>query len=382
MINLPDWKIPLYKIYWDEEDINTVTKVIKSGSFWTAGPEVQEFEKVVADYIGMKNGVSFNSGTSALHALLLAYKLKSVDEIIVPSFTFIATANAALFVRARPIFADIEEKTHGLCPSAVQEKITSKTKVLIPIHYGGLPCQIEALREIAEDHNLILIEDAAESIGASVNGRKVGSFSNAAMFSFCGNKIITTGEGGIIVTNSREIYERLKLIRSHGRMESESYFTTIRSLDYITLGYNWRMSSITAALGISQMKKLDKVIELRRRNADYLTTKLSRVPGIELQNPPPGYFHVYQMYTIKVKGGRDVRNALKEHLAKKGIMSKTYFEPVHLTYFYRKMFRYEEGELPITEKISGEVLTLPMYPTLRREEMDYIIDSLSEFMKR
>ena len=379
MIILKDWRIPLYKIYWDEEDKKSVMKVIERGSYWAIGPELEKFEKLVVDYIGRKYGVSFNSGTSALHAILLAYDLKAGDEVIVPSFTFIATANAALFVGAKPVFADVEEGTFGISPSHVQEKITRKTKAIMPIHYGGLPCRIKELREIAKDNDLTLIEDAAESIGASIDGKKVGSFSDAAIFSFCGNKVITTGEGGMVVTDSKKIWERLKLICSHGRLEVEPYFSTIKSLDYITLGYNWRMSSITAALGFSQMKKLEKIIEMRRRNVEYLESKLSKISGIELQNPPKGYFHVYQMYTVRVKGGKDVRDALKEHLAKKGIMSKVYFDPVHLTSFYRRKFQCKKGDLPISEKLSEEVLTLPMYPTLHKEEMDYIAKSISEF---
>jgi len=356
--------------------------VIKRGAYWTTGPEVEELEKTVANYIGTKFGVSFNSGTSALHAVLLASGVGEGDEVIVPSFTFIATANSALFVGARPVFADIEERTYGLDPAGVQEKITSRTKAIIPIHYGGLPCEIEALREIAEDHKLILIEDAAESIGASVNGRKVGSFGDAAMFSFCGNKVITTGEGGIIVTNSAEIREKLMLLKSHGRLESEPYFSTVKSLDYITLGYNWRVSSFTAALGLSQMKKLDKVVKMRRENADYLTSKLSEIDEIDTPNAPHGYFHIYQMYTIRVKAGKDVRDALKSHLAKKGIMSKVYFDPVHLTQFYKERFGHNEGELRVTEKISREVLTLPLFPTLTREEMNNIVESTVEFFRK
>jgi len=376
---LKDWRVPLYRIYWDEEDKKSVMKVIERGSYWAIGPEIEEFETLVADYIGRNYAVSFNSGTSALHAILLACDLKAGDEVIVPSFTFIATANAALFVGAKPVFADVEEETFGVSPSDVQEKITRKTKAIMPVHYGGLPCRIKELQEIAKDNDLILIEDAAESIGASIDGKKVGSFSDSAVFSFCGNKVITTGEGGMIVTDSRKIWERLKLVRSHGRLEVEPYFATIKSLDYVTLGYNWRMSSVTAALGFSQMKKLDKVIEMRRRNVEYLERKLSKISGIGLQNPPEGYFHVYQMYTIRVKGGRVVRDALKDHLAKEGIMSKVYFEPVHLSSFYRRKFGHRKGELPVTEKLSEEVLTLPMYPTLHREEMDYIAKSISEF---
>jgi perosamine synthetase len=375
-----DWRIPLYKVYWDEEDKKSVIKVIERGSYWAAGPEVEEFEELVAGYIGRKYGVSFNSGTSALHAILLAYDLKAGDEVIVPSFTFIATANAALFVGAKPVFADVEEETFGLSPSDVQEKITRKTKAIMPIHYGGLPCHIKELQRIAKDNDIILIEDAAESIGASIDGRKAGSFSDVAMFSFCGNKVITTGEGGMVVTDSKEIWERLKLIRSHGRLEVEPYFATTESLDYITLGYNWRMSSITAALGVSQMKKLERVIEMRRRNADYLGSRLSKISGVELETPPKGYFHVYQMYTIRVRGRKSVRDALKDHLAKKGIMSKVYFDPVHLTSFYRRNFKHKKGELPITEKLSEEVLTLPMYPILLKDEMDYIAKSIDEFI--
>ena len=379
---MPDWKIPLYKVYWDENDVEAVTRVIKRGTYWAVGPEIEEFERIVADYVGVKYGVSFNSGTSALHAVLLAYDIKEGDEVIVPSFTFIATANAPLFVGAKPVFADIEESSFGLDPNDVERRITKKTKAIMPIHYGGLPCQIKELRKIAEQYDLLLIEDAAESLGASINGCKVGSFGNAAMFSFCGNKVVTTGEGGIIVTDSGEIYERLKLIRSHGRLESEPYFMTTKTLDYILLGYNWRISSITAALGLAQMKKLDKVIEMRRKNAEYLTKNLSRIEEVETPNPPEGNFHVYQMYTIRVKGGRRVRDALKDHLAKKGIMSKVYFEPVHLTHFYREKFGFRGGELPITEKLSSEVLTLPIYPTMTVEEIEYLIDSLNEFFKK
>jgi len=373
------WKIPLYEIYWDEDDVKGVTEAIRRGTFWAIGPDIEEFERRVADYIKTKYAVVFNSGTSALHAVLLAYDIGEGDEIIVPSFTFIATANSALFVGAKPIFSDIEEKTYGLSPEDVQERISSKTKAIMPIHYGGLPCQIRELKEIAEDHKLLLIEDAAESIGAHINGKKVGSFGHAAMVSFCGNKVITTGEGGMILTDSREVYEKLKLMKSHGRLETENYFTSIKTMDYITLGYNWRMSNITAALGISQLKKLDKLIAMRRENAAYMTKKLSTINQIETPNPIKGYFHVYQMYTIKIKNGEKIRDRLKNYLEEKGIMTKVYFPPIHLTHFYRERFGFSGGELPITEKTSRQVLTLPMYPTLTQSQIDYIVDNIKSF---
>jgi perosamine synthetase len=375
---MPSWKIPLYKIYWDKDDENQVATVIRQGMFWATGPNIEKFESVVANQVGKKHAVAFNSGTSALHAMLLAYGVQSGDEVIVPSFTFIATANSVLFVGAKPVFADVETETCGLDPEDVQKKISSRTKAIMPIHYGGLPCHIKQLTEIAEDHKLLLIEDAAEALGAKVDGKPAGSFGDAAMLSFCGNKVITTGEGGMIVTDEHDVYEKLKLVRSHGRAETENYFTSTRKMDYVKLGYNWRMSNILAAVGISQMRKLDKAISMRRKNAAYLSQRLSNIDGLKVPNPPPGYFHVYQMYTIEVNGERNRRDDIKNHLADKGIMTKVYFFPVHLTQFYRESFGFQTGELPATEELSERVLTLPMYASMTVDEMNYVISSIRE----
>lgn len=374
------WKIPLFKIYWEDDDVEAVTNVIKRGSYWATGPEIKEFEEMVAKYVGRKYAVAFNSGTSALHAVLLAYGIGKGDEAIVPSFTFISTANAPLFVGAKPVFAEIEDETYGLDPEDVKERINEKTKAIMPIHYGGAPCKnIKELKEIAEDHNILLIEDAAESLGARVGDKMVGSFGDAAMFSFCQNKVITTGEGGVVVTDSKKIYEKLKLICSHGRFETANYFTSSGQIDYITLGYNFRMPTMIAVLGISQMKKLDKVVEMRRKSAEYYTSILKNIEGIKPPMPPPNFYHVYQMYTIQVNNG--LRDKLKEYLAGKGIFSKIYFDPVHLTKFYREKYGFKEGSLPITEELSKKVLTLPMYPMLKKEEIRHIAEMIKRFME-
>jgi len=373
-----NWKIPLFKIYWDKEDILAIRNVLERGMHWATGPQVIEFEEMIARYIGRKYCVVFNSGTSALHAAMIAHGIGNGDEVIVPSFTFIATANAPLFVGARPVFADIEKETYGLEPEDVAEKITRKTKAIIPIHYGGCPCKIRELKEIAEDHDLLLIEDAAEAFGANIGGKNVGSFGDSAVFSFCQNKIITTGEGGAVVTDSKKVYEKLKLIRSHGRVENSDYFTSSKHADYIDLGYNFRMSNIAAALGIAQLKKVDRIIEMRRKNAMYLTKKLARIDDVIPPSPPKGYFHVYQMYTIAVKSKS--RDALSSHLARKGIMSKVFFNPVHLTRFYREKLGYRT-KLPVTEEISKCVLTLPMYPNLTQKELDYISEAVESFFE-
>lgn len=374
------WKIPLFKIYWDNEDIKMVSEAIKKGMFWAIGPEIEKFERKISEYIGTKYAVSFNSGTSALHAALLAYNIKQGDEVIVPSFTFIATANAPLFVGAKPVFADIEEKTFGLDPKDVKEKITKKTKAIIPIHYGGCPCLIKELKEIAEDYNLTLIGDAAESFGAKIGKKIVGTFGDSTLLSFCANKIITTGEGGCIVTDSKDIYEKLKLIRSHGRLETQNYFSSTEYMDYVALGYNFRMSNITAALGIAQIKKIDEITKIRREKAEYMTKKLSGIKEIITPKPPRDYSHVYQMYTIRIKKRKKIRDSLMKYLTQKGIMTKIYFEPVHLTHFYRKKLGYK-CKLPVTEKLSKQVLTLPMYPALTKNEINYITDNINTFFK-
>lgn len=371
-----NWKIPLFKIYWDESDVEKVTDSIKSGTYWAEGPSIQEFESLLANYVGTKYCVTFNSGTSAQHAAMLAYGIREGDEVIVPSFTFISTANAPLFVGAKPVFADIEDMTFGLDPDNVMEKISSKTKAIMPIHYGGCPCRIKALCEIAEDHNLILIEDAAEALGASIENRKVGTFGDSAMLSFCQNKVITTGEGGALVMDSEKMYHKLKLIRSHGRADNSQYFSSTVSMDYISLGYNFRMSSITASLGISQIKKIDTIIQKRRENASYLTTRLQQELKDKIITPivPDSYGHVYQLYTIVV----NKRDELKEYLASKGIMTKVYFNPAHKTSFYKDVLKYE-CKLPTTEALAEKVLTLPMHPYLTSDEIDTIVREITNF---
>jgi dTDP-4-amino-4,6-dideoxygalactose transaminase len=374
-----DWKIPLFKIYSDDEDIAMVGEVIRRGMFWAIGPNIEKFEGMLADYIGRKYALVFNSGTSALHAAMMAYGIGKGDEVIVPSFTFIATANTPLFVGARPVFADVEEETYGLDPQDISRRITPETKAIMPIHYGGCPCKIGEISRIAQKRNLLLIEDAAESFGASVRGRKVGTFGDCAILSFCSNKIITTGEGGAVVTDSPDIYEKLKLIRSHGRAETVNYFDSTDYLDYVELGYNFRMSDITAALGIAQLKKVKKIIEMRRSNARRLSARLARITEIELPHQPDGYFHLYQMYTIKVKEGEKKRDALKAYLEEnKEIMTKVFFSPVHLTQYYREKLGYK-CRLPVTERLSRQVLTLPMYPGLSEDNINFMADKVAAF---
>ena len=366
--------IPLFKIYWDQDDIEAMGNSIKQGMNWALGPNIEEFERLIAQYIGTKQAIVFNSGSSALHALLIAYGIGNGDEVIVPSFSFIATANAPLFVKAKPVFADIEDVTYGLDPEDVKSKITSKTKAIIAMHYAGTAClKIKELSSLAKEKGILLIEDAAESFGAKFSPRseagqdqKVGTFGDAAMFSFCQTKVFTTGEGGCIVTDSEEIAEKLKLIRSYGRDEATK--------QYLSLGYNFRMSDAVAALGISQIKKVDKLINIRREKAQYLTKLLSEIKQITIPEFPLEIFHVYQEYHVRAES----RDELKEYLTQKGIGTRISFPPIHLTNYYKNILGYNIS-LPQTEKIFSETLTLPLYPALTQQEMDYIAQQIKNF---
>jgi len=379
--NLKDeWKIPLYKIYTDEEDVNLIMKIVKRGTNWAIGPELEEFEDAISRYVGVDYCATLNSGTSALHAIFLAYGLGNDEEIIVPSFSFISTANSVLFVGAKPKFADIEETTFGLDPKSILTKIGPSTRAVVPMDYGGMPCNIFEIHDITKNNNLILIEDAAESLGSSINGRKTGSVADSSIFSFCGNKVLTTGEGGAIVTNSKKIYEKVKLIRSHGRVDKTAYFNNPSEPQYVQLGYNWRMSSITAALGISQLNKLDKIIKMRQENASYISSRISKYSQITVPTPPTGYEHIYQMYTVKLSD-KKTRDNLHEYLLKKRIFSKIYFNPIHLTEFYREKIGTNKISLPVTERVSQQVLTLPLYPNMTSEEKEFLVESIVEFFE-
>jgi perosamine synthetase len=267
-----NWKIPLFKMYSDETDVEAVTKVIQRQSYWATGDEINLFERELARFVGTKYAVVFNSGTSALHSMYIAFGIKPGDEVIVPSFTFIATANTPLFVGAKPTFADIEVDTYGLDVNSVKRKITKKTKAIMPIHYGGCSCfHIKELKELAEEKNLLFFEDAAQSLGARFDHKKVGLFGEAAMFSFCQDKMISTGEGGVVVTNDQDRYEDMKLIISHGRADDGNYFSSTSLGEYIQIGYNFRMPSMNAALGLVQLRRINEIIEKRRKNAEEYT---------------------------------------------------------------------------------------------------------------
>ncbi len=371
---------PLFDIYWDDKDIEAVTNIVKRGSYWAIGPEIKEFEENLGTYLNVKYAATFNSGTSALHAILLAHNITK-GEVIVPSMSFISTANCVILAGAKPVFGDIEKETLGLDPEDVQKKINKNTRAIVPMHYGGRICKnIEILREIADDNHLLLIEDNAESLGANINGKFAGAIGHAGMLSFCQNKVISTGEGGAICTNDKNIYEKLLLIRSHGRVESPetNYFTNINEMDYIQVGYNYRMPTICAALGLSQLGKIEEIIKLRRKKGQFYDKEFEKETNVKILPDIQGIRNVYQLYSILLENP-DTRKELQEFLLEKKIYTKIYFFPIHLKTYYKEKFGFNIGTLPVTEEISNKILTLPF--SIRFTEIDqmFIINSLKEF---
>lgn len=368
--------IPLFKIDWDNADISNVTDSIKRGSYWAKGPYVREFESELEEYLGVNYVLTVNSGTTALIAALKALEIGEDDEVIVPAFTFIATANAVRLVGAEPVFAEIEPETYGLDPENVKTKITDSTAAILPVHCFGATCQIVELKTIADKHSLPVIEDAAEALGAKYKNEKLTTFGDVAALSFCQNKIVPTGEGGAVVTNNEVIAERVKLYRSHGRTTS-GYFQSSNSGRYEDVGTNIRMADLTAALGCSQLDRIGSLIKGRRRAATELNEGFADVDGVQPHEPPEGGTHVYQLYTVELADWIN-RNHVIETLDDHGIGSKIYWDPpVHRTEYY-KQTKDEIPELPVTDNISSRVLSLPMHPNLTAVETTRIVDAVAD----
>lgn len=377
------WKIPLFKTKWYDSDIEAVTKVLRRGTSWAAGPEIEEFEKALAAFTGRKYALTCNSGTSALQLMYQAVEVQG-KEVIVPSFTFVATANAVVAAGGTPIFADSESETFGLDADDVEKRITKNTRAIVALHYaGGVSRDIEKLQQLAQKYNLLLLEDNAHSLSVKKNGKKCGTFGSAAALSFCQNKLITTGEGGAVITDSQELYERMKLLRSHGRVENSEadYFSHTGDSDYVEVGYNFRMPTMNAALGLSQLQHFEETMKLRLEAAQRLHDGLKDIPEIKVPFPYQNSDHYYHMYTIMLSDEK-IREALQKYLAEAGIMSKVYYQPVHLKTFYQWKYGYHAGALPQTENISRKILTLPIYPGMSGEETDAIIRSISSFFGR
>jgi perosamine synthetase len=349
----------------DSSEIQAVVAVLRSGML-AQGARVAEFEEAFAAYIGTKHAIAVNSGTAALHIALLASGIGEGDEVITTPFTFISTANAILFCGARPIFADIDEATFNIDPDRIREKITPRTKAILPVHLYGQPCDMDKISGICHEHHLALIEDACQAHGAKYHSARAGSFGTGC-FSFYPTKNMTTGEGGMITTNDGDLAARARMLRSHG--QSERYM-------HEALGYNYRMTDIAAAIGICQLAGLEESTRKRIENALFLSQEIDSIEGLIPPFVAPGVKHVFSQFTIRVTGSYGTtRNELQQKLREKGVESSIHYPlPVHFQPLYRKL-GYDDS-LPNAEKAAGEVLSLPVHPGLNKEDLKTIVRAL------
>ena len=349
-----------------EEEIEAVVKVLKSGILTNAlgeGPMVKRFEEEFAKFVGVKHALAVNSGTAALHMAVSSVGVNPGDEVILPSFTFVATAEAVVLAGAKPVFVDIDPVTYNISPERIREAVSRKTKAIIAVDLYGLPAQLKPIKEIAEEYGLAVIEDAAQAHGALYEGKPVGAYADVACWSFYASKNMTTGEGGMLTTDNDEIAEKLRLLRCHG--EKEKYHSVI-------LGHNYRMPEIQAAIGLVQLAKLPKFLARRRENADRLTELLSYgKEDLQLPIEPENCRSSWYLYTVRLKGANAAkRNAVVEKLRSKMVGAEVYYpRPIHLMPYYKQFGKFR---LPETEAASSQVFSLPIHPGVTPEQVDFI----------
>lgn len=363
--------IPIAEPSLGEEELRNVVEAIKSGWISSKGRFIEEFEQNFSNYCGRRYGVATANGTVALHLALEALGIKKGDEVIVPDLTFVAVANTVAYCNAKPIFVDSHPEYWCINPEKTEEKISSKTKAIIPVHLYGHPCDIDAIRDIAEDHDLFILEDAAEAHGAEYKGKKVGSFGNISCFSFYGNKIITTGEGGMCLTDIEELAEKMRILRDHGMNPNKRYW-------YDIVGFNYRMTNLQAAVGVAQLKKLDEFVEKKREIAGWYSEGLKELEDkelITLHQEMPWAKCVYWMYSMLVeeKFGMISRDDLMKRLEENGIDTRPFFYPVHVLPMYKS-----DDEYLVAEEISRKGINLPSGTTLKDENVLQIIKSIRE----
>jgi len=372
--NVKMYRYPVAEPEIGEEELKNIVEAVKSGWVSSKGKFIEEFESSFAKYIGVKYGIATSNGTAALHLALAALNIGEGDEVIVPDLTFAATINAVIYTGAKPVIVDINPDYWCIDPDKLEKAITPNTKAIIPVHLYGHPCDMEAVMEIAAKHDLHVIEDAAEAHGAEYRGKKVGSFGHISCFSFYGNKIITTGEGGMCLTNDEELAERIKILRDHGMNPKKRYWHDV-------VGFNYRMTNLQAALGLAQLGKIERFVERKRRIAKIYAEELSSMEGITLHPEMSWAKCVYWLYSILIdnKKMKITRDELAEKLEENGIETRKFFYPLHEMPVYRKYTRFA---YPTSSRISREGLNLPSSTKLSEEDVKYITQRIRESLMK
>jgi len=374
-------KIPITKPYFTKDEEEAIIEPLRNA--WVVqGPKVAEFEQLFAEYVGTRFALTTTSCTTALHLSLVALEIKEGDEVLVPSFTFVATANAVEYQKAKPVFVDIDINTFNIDPEKIEEKITHKTKAIIPVHLFGLPAEMTKIMEIAKRYNLKVVEDSACAVGSLYHGKHVGRFGQTGCFSFHPRKAISTGEGGMVVTDNEELAEKIKALRDHGATSSEMGWYENGEFvlpEYNLVGYNYRMTDIQGALGIAQMNKLDRILERRKQLAHRYNEGLKDIKGLSLPIEPEGLYHTYQSYVILIHDDAPIsRNDLAVKLINKGISVRQGTHAVHMLGYYRHRYNLKPLDFPQSFKAHNQTLSLPLYFAMTEEEQDYVIATLKE----
>ncbi|MEO5985679.1 MAG: DegT/DnrJ/EryC1/StrS family aminotransferase [Candidatus Limnocylindria bacterium] len=360
--------VPLAQPDIGPDEIALVNEVLRSDVL-SMGPFTEEFESTLAAAVGRRFGIACSSGTAGLHMAVVALGLHDGDEVITTPFSFVASANCLLYERVTPRFVDIEEETLGLDPTQVESAIGLRTRAILPVDVFGHPCRMDDLQEIADRRDLRLIEDACEAIGSTLNGRPVGSFGDASVFAFYPNKQITTGEGGMVVTDDPELASVMRSLRNQGRDEDGIW------LRHVRLGFNYRIDELSAALGLAQMRRLDQLRRGRDRVATAYAQGLADIDWLTLPAARPGATVDWFVYVVRVGGGLN-RDLLIEQLAARGVPSRPYFSPIHLQPYYRERLGHMEGDFPVTERVAAETLALPFSSRLPLDDVARVVEAL------
>ncbi len=371
--------IPYGRQTVEEDDIQAVVDVLRS-DYLTTGPKIAEFEKMVADYVGAKYAVAISNGTSALHAACFAAGIQPEDEVITPPLTFAASSNCVLYCGGTPVFADVDPKTYNIDPEDIRRKITDKTKAIIAVHLAGQPCDMDEIHKIAKEHDLLVIEDGAHALGSVYKGKKVGTLSDMTTFSFHPVKPITTGEGGMIVTDNEEFYQKMMLFRSHGITHDENLMTRNDGswfYQQLDLGYNYRITDIQCALGCSQMKKLDRFLARRKEIVARYNEAFADCENIIIPYQLPETESGWHLYIVQVKNCD--RKKVFEALREQGIAVNVHYIPVYMHPYYQE-HGYKDIHCRNAEEVYSHIISLPLYPTLMVEEQEYVIETLKHII--
>jgi len=376
--------IPLSRPDITQKEIELVNEVLRS-PFLALGPKMVEFEEAIARYVGRKFAVAVNSGTSGLHLLIKAYGISAGDEVITTPFSFIASSNCILYEGARPVFVDVEPETGNIDSELIEGAITPRTKAILPVDAFGQPARLDAIRDIARRHGLVVIEDACEALGSEYKGHKAGSgvLADAAVFAFYPNKQITTGEGGMIVTDDEGVARLCRSLRNQGRGEKGTWLVHER------LGYNYRLDELSAALGVAQMERIEEILCRRERVAGLYHERLSSIKGVKIPFITPEVTRMsWFVYVIRVgfeEASPRKQEAVRDHvmgrLQQAGIGCRPYFTPIHLQPFYRSQFGYREGDFPVAEMLGRTSIAIPFHNNLTLEEIDYVAGVLEKALR-